>query len=244
MGAKTRDRCRTLGAFTFTLFDFARQRGTEGERLSQINQWEFSLEAALGGHATGQPIFDRMAAVHRERPWPLEALDALIAEARRRVSAPRPRSAQDAVARAERLARALLHALGGAAPNARATRLAAMVLRAAVLRDLAEETRQRRSPLPVDEFPESLGEQDDSARALEAARGELSALAQAGADHVAGLDEVASLELRRALHFGLGAVGRWSRETTRIDLREDAPQLGLGARLALLLRARFAGSGR
>ena len=42
-----RERVQTLLAYAFTLFDFARQRGVEGERLSQINRWEFTLETAL-----------------------------------------------------------------------------------------------------------------------------------------------------------------------------------------------------
>ena len=62
-----RERVQTLAAYAYTLFDFARQHGVEGERLAQINRWEFTLEAALSGQKVGQPIFLRMA----RDLWPL-----------------------------------------------------------------------------------------------------------------------------------------------------------------------------
>ncbi len=106
-----RRRLQALAAYTRTLFDFARQRGLEGERLAQINRWEFTLETALSGQAVGQPVFVAMARCEQERPWPRVALDELAAAARRGVTLDEqhPWSA----AHDRRLARALLDALLG-----------------------------------------------------------------------------------------------------------------------------------
>src|SRR6202035_3733976 len=46
-----RRRAQALAAYAHTLFDFARQHGVEGEKLAQINRWEFTLELALSGQA-------------------------------------------------------------------------------------------------------------------------------------------------------------------------------------------------
>ncbi len=75
--AAERRRAQALAAYALTLFDFAAQTGLEGERLSQINRWEFELEAALSGRPAGQPVWVLLAAEERRRPWPREALDAL-----------------------------------------------------------------------------------------------------------------------------------------------------------------------
>src|SRR5262245_65215795 len=65
--APERRRVQALLAYASTLFDFARQRGVEGERLAQINRWEFTLEAALSGQRIGQPVFLRMTQEHERR---------------------------------------------------------------------------------------------------------------------------------------------------------------------------------
>ncbi|HBL25642.1 MAG TPA: hypothetical protein DD490_02275, partial [Acidobacteria bacterium] len=70
------------------LFDFARQRGVDGERLAQINRWELTLETALSGVPVGQPVFVRMAREERRRAWPTAALDEIAACARRRAIRP------------------------------------------------------------------------------------------------------------------------------------------------------------
>src|SRR3954468_16096264 len=56
-----RRRAQALLAHAFALFDFARQGGLEGEKLAQINRWEYTLEAALAGEPASQPIVLRMA---------------------------------------------------------------------------------------------------------------------------------------------------------------------------------------
>lgn len=91
----SRRRAQALAAYARTLFDFAAQRGLPGERLAQINRWEFALEAALGGEPAGQPIFVALARCERERPWTRDAFDRLGATARRRATAERPWSAAE-----------------------------------------------------------------------------------------------------------------------------------------------------
>jgi hypothetical protein len=49
-------RVQALAAYARTLFDFAAQRGLAGERLAQINRWEFTLESALAGEPIGQLV--------------------------------------------------------------------------------------------------------------------------------------------------------------------------------------------
>jgi hypothetical protein len=59
------------------MLDFASQPGLEGERLAQLNRWEFETESALEGRPAGQPVFVAMSEAHRNRPWPTKALEAL-----------------------------------------------------------------------------------------------------------------------------------------------------------------------
>ena len=120
-------------AYARTLLDFARDRSLEGERLAQINRFEFELEAALGGEPTGQPVFVQLAALERAAPWPRQAFDELASIARSRVSFGLPANARAADAQRRRLARAGFHALLGEAPPAELEDLGATLLRAASL---------------------------------------------------------------------------------------------------------------
>ncbi len=121
-----RRRVQALAAFARTLFDFACQRGVEGERLAQINRWDWELEAALAGQPAGQPVFVAVAAADRQRPWPRPALTALGALARRLARREEPRIAG---AEADALAAALAEALFDrpATPAVRALGAAAFV---------------------------------------------------------------------------------------------------------------------
>jgi hypothetical protein len=113
LGRAGRRRARALTAWSYTLFDFARPPGLEGERLAAINRWEFATEEALDGRPTGEPIFLLLAAENRHAPWPREALDALVAQARRQVSAPTVAATGDVLRRRRELAAAIGHALLG-----------------------------------------------------------------------------------------------------------------------------------
>lgn len=131
-----RRRAQALAAYARTLHDFARQRGLEGERLAQINRWEFTLETALSGQPVGQPIFVAMAACERERPWPREALDEIAAAARRCAAAPDTDAWAGGIGR--RLAAAVLGALTGRVPPPGAEEIAATAIRLRARADLAE----------------------------------------------------------------------------------------------------------
>src|SRR5690242_11447844 len=102
-----RRRAQALLAYAGTLFDFARQTGVEGEKLAQINRWEFALEAAFSGQTAGQPIFLRMARENDRRRWPVDSLDDLAACARRRALRRQPATIADAEVEALSLGRAV-----------------------------------------------------------------------------------------------------------------------------------------
>jgi hypothetical protein len=128
--AGDRLRAQAVVAYARTLLDFARDRSLEGERLAQINRFEFALEAALGGEPTGQPVFVQIATLEAREPWPREAFDDFAAIARSRVSKGLPAKESAAESQRRRRARAALHALAGAAPAPELEALGAAVLRA------------------------------------------------------------------------------------------------------------------
>lgn len=85
LSADRRRRTQALTAWTVALFDFALRpglAGLDGDRLAQINAWEFRTEEALDGNPPGQPVFVTMARENETRPWPREALDRVVAAAR------------------------------------------------------------------------------------------------------------------------------------------------------------------
>jgi hypothetical protein len=216
----------------------------EGERLSQINRWEFTLETALSGQPVGQPVFVRMAREHRRRAWTLEALDEIAACARRRATRPRPATPADADADAERLARAVATALLGSPPPGEVSAFAGALVRLRSLQSLGSEIQGRRNPLAVSELADDWsadGEpRTDPRRLVEAARRECARLrprllrAPRGLiDLPAGYRRGAVFCLLAALHLLAGI------EEADETLLETPPQLGVLARLGLLTRARF-----
>jgi hypothetical protein len=242
--AHDRERVQTLLAYAFTLFDFARQRGVEGERLAQINRWEFTLETALSGQPVGQPVFVRMAREHRRRAWTPEALDEIAACARRRATRPRPATPADADADAERLARAVTAALLGKEPAGEVSVFAGALVRLRSLQSLGSEVQGRRNPLAVSELPDDWsadGElRPDPRRLAEAARRECTRLrprlmrAPRGLiDLPAGYRRGAVFCLLASLHLLTGI------EEGGESLLETPPRLGALARLGLLARARW-----
>ena len=112
-----RRRAQAVAAFALTLFDFARQRGADGDRLAQINRWEFTLESALAGERIGQPVFLRLGEEQRRRPFSTAGLDALFAAARTRATVASPADPEEAAARRALLARGhALARIGGYQP--------------------------------------------------------------------------------------------------------------------------------
>lgn len=142
-----RERCQTFAAWVAILFDFAWQRGVEGERLAALGRWHFRLEEVLEGVVEpAQPIFVRMLSEHRRRRWNLDSLDAVRAAAQRQITSP-PEDVREAVRWTGQLAAALSGALVSAPPDG-VSDLASGLLRLRALQDIAEIQRQRR-PMPA-----------------------------------------------------------------------------------------------
>lgn len=233
-----RRRLQALAAFVLTLFDFARQSSLEGEKLAQINRWGFALEAALDGDPPGQPVFVAMAAADRDRPWRRDALDDLIAGARRRALAPRAPTLEVFAQRADELARALAGAVwdGAEAPVAP---LAAL-LRLHGLLVLGDDQRRHQAALPADELPEAWsGGSADRATLDAAVRRECGRLAGPLAD-AASLRRLPP-DWRRAVSYVVLAGRELLRRVDRLGgaVVQQRPRLGAIRRLALLLRSRW-----
>ena len=235
-----RQRAQALLAYAFTLFDFARQRGVEGERLAQINRWEFTLEAVLGGQPVGQPVFVRMAREQRRRAWPAEALDEIAACARRRATRPRPATPEEADADAERLARAVATALLGSAPPDEVNAFAGALVRLRALQSLGSEVQGKRNPLAVSEMPDDWTGDASPQRLFEAAQRECLRLRPRLLRAPRGLLDLPA-GYRRAAVFCLLASLRLLTQIEDGDagLLQTPPQLGVMSRLGLLARARW-----
>jgi len=240
--ADERRRAQTLLAYASTLFDFARQRGVEGERLAQINRWEFTLEAALAGQAIGQPIFLRMARENERRPWPADALDELAACARRRATRLQPETVAEAEVDALSLGRAVAAALLEKGLTAEIDGLASALVRLGSLQRLGEEIHRGRCPLPASEVGEGDDGRPDPAQLLAAVRRECQRLRSHLLRAPRGLVDLPR-GYRRAAVFSLLAALRLLTEVEdpATELLQAPPHLGIGARIGLLLRARWVG---
>ena len=237
-----RRRAQALLAYTYGLFDFARQGGLEGEKLAQINRWEFTLEAAFAGERTGQPVFLRMARENERRRWPVDALDDLAAAARRRSLRRRPATVAEAEVEALSLGRAVAAALLEKSLNAEVDGLASALVRLGALQRLGEETAGRRCPLPASEVEEGEDGSLDPAHLLAAARRECPRIRSRLLRAPRGLVGLPH-GYRRAAVFSLLAALRLLTEIEEpeTDLLKAPPRLPLGARIGLLMRARWVG---
>jgi len=237
--AEERRRAQALAAYALVLFDFARQSGLEGERLSQINRWQFHLEEALAGEPAGQPIFLCLQLEERRRPWNREALDGLADAARHRVAVRRPTTAEARTTELERFGTALGGALLGTDSSA-ATELAAGLLRLFSLLDLGEGLRRHDARLPRRELPDDWRMAGDADLAVLATAVRRECERARPSLRLARFKELAKA-WRPAARFLALAGGRLLLEVERRGpaVAEQAPQLGVGARLRLLLRARF-----
>ncbi|HEX9667898.1 MAG TPA: squalene/phytoene synthase family protein [Thermoanaerobaculia bacterium] len=237
-----RARLQAVVAYARTLFDFAADPGVEGERLAQINRWQFALESALGGERIGQPVDVAMAREHARRAWPEGALDGIATAARRRVTQPRLATVEAAERQAEQLAAAVGEALLGAPPPAEAAAFGGALLRLHALQHLGEAVAANRWPLAASELAAADREPSSQppAAVLAAARREAERLRPrllAASRAVAALPP----EVRRAAAFALLAALALLARVEEADEKLLAlpPRLGLLARLALLARARW-----
>ncbi|MFL6194431.1 MAG: squalene/phytoene synthase family protein [Thermoanaerobaculia bacterium] len=237
-----RRRAQALLAYACTLFDFARQTGVEGEKLAQINRWEFSLEAAFSGQAVGQPIFLRMARENERRRWPVDALDDLAASARRRALRRQPATIADAEVEALSLGRAVASALLEKSLTAEVDALASALVRLWSLQHLGSETGGKRCPLPASEVTEQHDGRYEPLQILDAARRECQRIRSRLLRAPRGLVDLPQGYRRAALFSLLAALRLLTEiEDPETDLLKAPPRLGLGARIGFLLRARWVG---
>jgi phytoene/squalene synthetase len=230
--AQTRERAQAFIAYARTLLDFARDRSLEGERLAQINRFEFELESALNGEPPGQPVFVQLATIERGAPWPRESFDELAKVARSRVTIGRPRNQRAAAEQWRRLARAGLLAILGEPPAPAVEAAAATVLRAASLFSWHDALCFDRPDLgltmddaPSPRFDEAVGAEE---RAIAAE------LDGAGAA-IAELPK----RLRPAARYALLAAAELARRAKAEPRRSSPPSLSVARRLAIVLRARI-----
>jgi hypothetical protein len=242
LSAEERRRVQALVAHIHTLFDFARQHGVEGERLAQINRWEFTLDSALSGQKVGQPIFVAMGRENALRPWPEGALAEITACARRRAMRPRPASPREAEVESERLARAAATAVLGREPAQELAAFGGALLRLHALQNLGPESGRNRCPLPESELPIefNFGVPPDPRRLLAAAQKECLRLRPRLLKAPRGLVELTA-RYRRAAVFSLLAALKLLIliEDGDTGLLAAPPRLGLLTRLGLLARARW-----
>ncbi|HEV7672283.1 MAG TPA: squalene/phytoene synthase family protein [Thermoanaerobaculia bacterium] len=235
-----RRRAQALVAHVAALFDFARQRGIEGERLSAINRWEYALDEALAGRVAGQPIFAAMSREQGRRRWSAEGLDALSACARRRALRGCPATPDEA----ERDARALAQAFGrtwiGNPVSSEIEALGASLIRLDRLQRLGSETAAGRCPLPWAETEGMASTRPAEPSLLAAARKEcarLRVLFLGGARGLPALPAGYRQSVAYALFAGLALLSQI--EEADGNLLVAPPRIGLRARLGLLARARW-----
>ena len=230
-----------MTAYALTLFDFARQTGLEGERLTAINRWEFDLETALDGQPVGQPVFVLIHALEQRRSWNREGFDLLHAAARHRCVQIRPPSRQAAEREALRLGKGLAWLLLTDEPPDSVARFAAGLVRLRGLLDLGDDLRRHRARLPVSELPDSWSPSQTT---------ESQALTAAILGEGERLDSMlVSQEFLSQIPQDLRAAARYSRRTARrllrqiqaagVTLVEASPRVGLLGRLGLLTRSRW-----
>jgi phytoene/squalene synthetase len=240
LSAAERRRVQAFVAYAHTLFDFARQHGVEGERLAQINRWEFTLDLALSGEKVGQPVFVAMAREHALRPWPEAALGEVADCARWRATRPRPASPEEAEAFGERLARAAATALLGRAPAAELAAFGGALLRLHALQNLGPESARHRCPLPASELPPDFEAPAAPGLLLRAAQRECRLLRPRLLKAPRGLVELTARYRRAAVFALLAALKLLIRiEDGETELLREPPRLGLVSRLGLLARARW-----
>jgi hypothetical protein len=225
-----RERAQALTAFALTLFDFALQSGLEGERLSQINRWEFNLDLALEGRPPGQPVFVQLARLGATRAWPRPALEELVAVARRRATVP-PRTPDAARAARGRLAEALCSALLPEDPDEDVRSLARALFDVRALQSLGEGLR-RGEPTGGAGTPEEL--ERSIVEQVSRLRGELAD--RSGLRALPATYRRSGAYLRRA---ALGILAAVERRGPKIV--DQPPRLGAGARIGALLAALITG---
>lgn len=238
-------RCQALAAWAAVLFDFAWQRGVEGEKLAALSQMQYRLEEVLDGAAAPQqPILVRMAAEHRRRRWRPAALEALRAAAQRQITRP-PADLEHAVNSTRALAAAIVDALVESPPP-EAAELVAGLLRLRALQDLGEGLRQRR---PTPAVLRARGTQEAAALSSALPAGQIATAVAAECEAIRPLllaigGSVPDLPTgfqRAALYLTFAGIALLTRiEGSSTSASERPVRLGAWRRVQLLLHARLA----
>ncbi len=237
-----RRRAQALATFAFTLFDFARQGGLGGERLSQINRWEFSLDAALTGDPPGQPVFVQIAQLDQQLPWSRDGFDRLMSAARRRATVRRPATADAADRDSTELGGALAEALVGSSPSTDLEAMAAALTRIHSLRMLGEDLRRHQARLPICELPDTWETTTDADVEMlaKAVRSECDRIRPLLLRSAGAIPDLPPAYRRCGKYLLLAGVRLLNLlEEAGAGLRLETPQLGAASRLALLMRARW-----
>ena len=186
-----------------------------------------------------------MAAAHRRRPWPPEALDEIVTTARRRAVTPRPETRRDGFASAMRLGAALACAQLGAPQPPEVARFAGALLRLALIQRLGAEIEAGRCCLALEDLGDDVAggsAKPDLRQIVRAVRGQcqrmrpdLLAIGKAFAD----LPDA----YRQPVAYLLLASLRLLAELEDADspFLDRPPTIGRLTRLRLLLRARRGG---
>lgn len=237
----SRHRLQAMTAYALTLFDFARQTGLEGERLTAINRWEFDLEATLNGQPPGQPVYVLIHALEQQRPWAREGFDHLHACARHRCVQTRPPDRRAAERQARLLGKSLAWLMLDQEPTEPVAEFASALVRLRGLLNLGDDLRRHRARLPISELPDSWtpGDKEDSP--------DLAVAIQAECRRLDLLLE--PLRTRAQIPRDLRPATRYSRRAAQnllkqvrsagVSVVETRPQIDLLHRLGLLTRSRW-----
>ena len=235
-----RRRAQALFAHAATLFDFARQRGVEGDRLAAINRWEYALDEALSGRPAGPPIVAALSREQGRRRWSAEGLDALCACARHRATHGQPATAEEAERDARKLAQAVGHLWLGVPLSNEIEALGAGLIRLHRLQQLGSETTAGRCPLPRAEVGDAAPNPPKEEILLGATRKEcarLRPLFLRGARGLPALPAGFRQTVAYALFAGLALLSQI--EEADGSLLINPPRIGLRARIGLIVRARW-----
>jgi len=260
-----RERALALAAYAGALYDRARSGDgrQDGEnrraRVDSIDRLARSLDALLEAPVLARAetpsdavrperppsVLRAMAAVHRRRAWPPEALDEITTTARRRAVTPRPETRREGFASALRLGAALACAQLGAPQPPEVARFAGALLRLALLQRLGAELDAGRCCLALEDLGDDVSggsAKPDLRQIVAAVRGQcqrlrpdLLAIGKALADLPPAYQQAATYLLLAGLRL-LAEL-----EETDSPFLADPPRLGRVTRLLLLLRARRGG---
>jgi phytoene/squalene synthetase len=240
-----RSRARALIACARFLFDFARQPGPEGERLAGIARCEYGLEQAFSGQLAVPPILLRMGQENARRRWPPDALDELIACARRRALRPHAVNAAALEAEQRNLSRAVGTALLEERINSEVSGFVGALTRLSALRrggfeGLQEDQDVKKKAKEKEDEEQEQEEKEEKKAAAVALQRECARLRPRLLRAPRGLVELPAHYRRAGIFCLLVALRLLSQvEEAGGSPLAAPPRLSPGTRIGMLLRARW-----